>query len=112
MFYQSTALLNIEMIDVGRSIEIDVGNRTPEITTLRDDCVAGIIIDDLRYIGWHSQVHRRTECHDQSYRSAQSLHFFRHENGSVGSERISHDYRTFAAFLQTGRFRRELLIVL
>ena len=42
----------------------------------------------------------------------QSLHFFRHENGSVGSERMSHDYgRTFAAFLQTGRFRRELPIV-
>jgi len=109
---EAIALLNIEMIDVNGSIEIHIGNRAPEAGTLSNNRVAGIVIDDLGYIGWRYQVHRRTECHDQSDRSTQAFHFVRHENCSIGFKRMSHDYnRTFAAFLQSGRLAREFFIV-
>jgi len=104
-------LLNIEMIDISGSTKIHVGNRTSETGTLSDRCGAEIIIDHPRYIGWRYQIYRRAECHDQGDRSAQGLHFFRHGNSCVGSGRMSHDYdRTLAAFLQTRRFRREILV--
>src|SRR5262245_29032031 len=99
------------MIDISGSIEIDVGNGASETRTLRNNRVAGIVIDDLGHIGWRYQTHRRTECHDQSDRGAQALHFVRHENCCVGSKRMSHDYDwTFAAFLETGRLPREFFI--
>ena len=109
---EAIALLNIEMIDVNGSIEIQIGNSAPEAGTLSNNRVAGIVIDDLGYIGWRYQIHRWTECYDQSDRSAQALHFVRHENCCVGSKRMSYDYDwTFAAFLQTGRLAREFFIV-
>ena len=67
---KATALLNIEMIDVSGSVEVHVGDPTPETGTLNNNRVAGIVIDDLGYIGWRYQIHRWTECHDQSARSA------------------------------------------
>jgi hypothetical protein len=48
---EAIALLNIEMIDVSGSIEIHIGNRAPEAGTLSNNRVAGIVIDDLGYIG-------------------------------------------------------------
>ena len=83
---EAIALFNIEVIDISGSIEIHVGDRAPEPGTLSNNRVAGIIVDDLGYIGWRYQIHRRTERYDQSDRSTQALHFIRHENCSVGSE--------------------------
>ena len=67
---KAIALLNIEMIDVSGSVEVHVGDLTPETGTLCNNRVAGIVIDDLGYIGWRYQINRWTECHDQSDRSA------------------------------------------
>ena len=67
---ETTALLNIEVIDVSGSIEIHIGNRAPETGTLGNKRIASIVVEDLGYIGWRYQIHRWTECHDQSDRSA------------------------------------------
>ena len=57
---KAIALLNIEMIDVSGSVEVHVGDLTPETGTLGNNRVAGIVIDDLGYIGWRYQIHRWT----------------------------------------------------
>jgi hypothetical protein len=44
---QAIALLNIEMIDIGGPIEVDVGNSSPEAGTPRHQGIARIIVDDL-----------------------------------------------------------------
>ena len=44
---EAATLFNIKMIDVRGSIEIYVGNPAPEAGPLSDNCVAGIMIDDL-----------------------------------------------------------------
>jgi hypothetical protein len=53
---EAIALFNIEVIDISGSIEIHVGNRPPETRTLRNNRLAGIVIDNLGYIGWRYQI--------------------------------------------------------
>lgn len=53
---KASALLNIEMIDVSGSVEVHVGDHTPETGTLSNNRVAGKVIDDLGYIGWRYQI--------------------------------------------------------